>query len=118
MVAHAARGATATRPTRRSVRWLADPRVAGVLIFIQGALFMTVIMLAASMAPHVDFGAGAISDLGVIPETAALFNVSLILTGLLNIVAGSSIYLQRSSRWLLALFVAAGLGAIGAGLVP
>ena len=99
-------------------RWIHDPRLPGVLVFVQAAQFMTVIMLAASMAPGYDFGGGAISDLGVIPETATLFNVSLVLTGLLNLAAGSLLYLERPGRWLLAVYVAAGVGAIGAGLVP
>lgn len=95
-----------------------DGRLAGMLIFIQAAQFMTVIMVAASMAPGYDFGGGAISDLGVIPETAILFNASLLLTGLLNVAAAYLLDLWRTRRWLFAVSVAAGIGAIGAGLVP
>ena len=98
--------------------WIHDPRLPGVLVFVQAAQFMTVIMLAASMAPGYDFSGGAISDLGVVMETATLFNVSLVLTGLLNLAAGYLLYLERHGRWLFAVYVAAGVGAIGAGLLP
>jgi hypothetical protein len=43
---------------------------AGVVLFVLSALFLTVIMLAASMAPGYDITGGAISDLGVVEETA------------------------------------------------
>jgi hypothetical membrane protein len=79
---------------------------------------MTVIMLAASMAPDHDIAGGAISDLGVIQETALLFNVSLIAVGVLNIVGGYLLYRVHGRGWLLGLAVLAGLGATGAGLIP
>jgi hypothetical membrane protein len=50
-----------------------------VLFFTLAAQFMPAIMLAAAMAPDYDFGAVAISDLGVLPETALLFG-SIVLT--------------------------------------
>jgi hypothetical membrane protein len=118
MVTHEGQRPVVLGPTHRSTAWIHDPRLAGLLVFIQAAQFMTVIMLAASMAPGYDVGGGAISDLGVIGETATLFNGSLILTGVLNLAAGYLFYLERPSRWLLTVFVIAGVGAIGAGLVP
>ncbi len=63
-------------------------RVAGLLLFLLAAQFMTVIMLAASIAPGYDIAGGAISDLGVAEQTALLFNASLIAVGVLN-VAGA-----------------------------
>lgn len=92
--------------------------LAGVLFLGLAAQFMTVIMLAAAMAPDYDFGASAISDLGVIPETALLFNASLVLVGILNVAGGYYFYRGHGKRWLLAVFVLAGVGAAGAGLVP
>lgn len=82
------------------------------------AQFMTVIMLAAAVAPGYDFGGGAISDLGVIPETSLLFNGSVILAGLLNAAGGYYLASALDSRWLAALFALAGLGAVGVGLFP
>ena len=67
-------------------------RAPGVLLFVLAAQFMTVIMLAASMAPRYDVAGGAISDLGVISETALLFNLSLLAVGALNILGGYLLY--------------------------
>jgi hypothetical membrane protein len=93
-------------------------RVAGVLFFVLAAGFLTVVMLAASMAPGYDLPGGAISDLGAISETALLFNVTLVGVGVLNLVGGYLFYRAHGRPWILALFGLAGLGAIGAGLVP
>jgi hypothetical membrane protein len=92
--------------------------LAGVCFFALAAQFMTVIMLAAAMVPGYDFRGGAISDLGVFPETALLFNGSLALVGLLNLAGGYFFYRTHGKRWLLAVFALAGIGAIGAGLFP
>jgi hypothetical membrane protein len=101
-----------------SIRGVAfAPRtLAGVCFFALAAQFMTVIMLAAAMVPGYDFRAAAISDLGVFPETALLFNVSLVAAGVLNLAGGYFFYCSHGKRWLLAIFSLAGVGAIGAGL--
>jgi hypothetical membrane protein len=93
-------------------------RLAGALLFILAAQFMTVIMLGASMAPGYDLSGGAISDLGVIDETALLFNVSLVAVGALNVAAGAILFRTTGRRSILAVSTVAGLGAAGAGLVP
>ena len=110
-------------PAAHGVRDHADAvpaqlRLSGVLLFCLAAQFMTVIMLAASMAPGYDLNGGAISDLGVIDETALLFNASLIGVGVLNVASGLLLYRATGRRSILAIFTAAGLGAAGAGLVP
>nr|WP_225316375.1 MULTISPECIES: DUF998 domain-containing protein [Haloferax] len=98
---------------------LGDGRtLAGVLFFTLAAQFMTVIMLAAAMVPGYNFNTAAISDLGVFPETALLFNVSLVVVGVFNLLGGYAFYRTHGTRWLLALFGIAGLGAIVAGLFP
>jgi hypothetical membrane protein len=93
-------------------------RLAGILLWLLAAQFMVVIMLGASIAPGYDVAGGAISDLGVIPQSAMLFNASLVAVGLLNIVAGYALHRSEGRPWLLATFVVAGIGAAGAGLVP
>jgi hypothetical membrane protein len=90
----------------------------GVLLFLLAAQFMTAIMLAASIAPGYDMAGGAISDLGTYPETALLFNTSLMAVGLLNIAGGYAFFRIHGRRWILAVFVLAGVGATGAGLMP
>jgi hypothetical membrane protein len=102
-----------TRERSRSSLW-----VPGLLLFVLAAGFMTVVMVATSMAPNYDVQGGAISDLGVIGETAALFNGALLAVGALNIVSGYLLYRTHGRAWILAVFLLAGLGAIGAGLVP
>jgi hypothetical membrane protein len=91
---------------------------AGVLFIALGVAFVTGIMILASIAPAYDYGAAAISDLGVISQTALFFNVLLITVGTLNIIGGYLFYRDHGSRGLLGLYVVAGVGAIGAGLLP
>ena len=91
---------------------------AGVMFVILGAAFLTVTMLAASIAPEYDFNGGAISDLGVIDETALLFNVLLVVTGLLNAVGGYLLFTWHRRAWLLVVYLVGSAGAIGAGLLP
>ena len=102
----------------RDVGGALDRRVAGLLLFLLAAQFMTVIMLGASIAPDYEYGGAAISDLGAIRETAPLFNSSLIAVGALNLAAGWLLYRAHHRARLLALFTIAGVGAAGAGLVP
>lgn len=92
--------------------------LAGAAYALLSALFMTVIMLGASMAPGYDVAGGAISDLGVIPETALLFNATLIAVGLLNIAGGWLQHGAQRSQVALLVAILAGLGALGAGLFP
>lgn len=108
-----------TRPQTSERAAIIDARRgAGIVLFVLAAEFMTAIMLAASMAPGYDIGGGAISDLGVTSETSLLFNASLVFIGAMNIVGGFLLYRSHARLWVLATFVLAGLGAIGAGLFP
>jgi len=118
MASWTAHPVVATQSAADRARWLDDPRVPGFLLFALAAQFMVVIMLAASIAPAYDFAGGAISDLGVIDQTALLFNVSLVAVGLLNLAGGYLFHRAHRRGWVLATFALAGLGAIGAGIVP
>jgi hypothetical membrane protein len=102
----------------RSQPALRSHQLAGLALLAMAAGFMTVIMLAASIAPGYDFAGGAISDLGVIPETALLFNASLAAVGILNLFAGWLLFRSRRSVAVLAVFLLAGIGAVGAALFP
>ena len=93
-------------------------RLAGVSLVAAAALFMFVIMLGASMAPEYDMNTAAISDLGVFEETALLFNVTLVIVGVLIIVGGLLLQRVHAKAWITALFVVAGIGAVGAGIFP
>jgi len=91
---------------------------AGVSFAASAALFLTGIMVGASIAPGYDYHGAAISDLGVVAETALLFNALLVLVGSLNVVGGYLFYRSHRATWLLVIFALAGVGAIGAGLLP
>lgn len=95
-----------------------DHRLPGVLLFALAVQFMIAIMLAASMAPGYDFNEAAISDLGVIEQTALLFNLSLVAVGLLNLAGGYLLYRADGGMGRLAVFGLAGIGPIGAGVFP
>jgi hypothetical membrane protein len=93
-------------------------QLAGILFVALAAQFTTVIMLAAAMVPGYDFRGAAISDLGVFPETALLFNASLVAVGVFNLLGGYFFYRTHGERWILAVFALAGVGALGAGVFP
>lgn len=93
-------------------------RLAGACFFLLGAGFLIVTMLAASIAPGYDFHGAAISDLGVIEATAAMFNVLLVVVGLLNAGGGYLLYRLHRRAWILLLFLLAGVGAVGVGAFP
>lgn len=95
---------------------LSDRAVPGLLLLLAGATFMVGVMLAETMAPDYSMNANAISDLGTIPQSSALFNLTLVLTGLLTAAGGLLFHRHHSRRAVTALFLLAGLGAIGAGV--
>ena len=97
---------------------LGDLRVSGVLLFLVGVAFITVTMLLASVVPAYDYQGAAISDLGVIAESALWFNILLVTMGVLNITGGYLYYRSHRRLSLLALYVVAGIGTLGAGLFP
>jgi len=105
-----------THTARRPIDITRDQVTAGFLLFVLAAQFMTVIMLAASMVSRYDYQGAAISELGVTPETAGLFNLSLIVVGVLNILGGMVFRAAHRRASLLTIYVLAGLGAVGAGL--
>ena len=102
----------------RSIQAINDARLPGVLFLMVGSAFLIVTMLAASIAPGYDMHGGAISDLGVISETALLFNTLLIGIGVLNAVGGYLLARVHGRMWLFAIYLIAGIGAVGAGVFP
>jgi hypothetical membrane protein len=118
MATQAGAGSVPIRQAVHPVTDSLDLRAPGFLFFLLAAAFMIVTMLAASIAPAYDFHGGAISDLGVIDETAFLFNGLLMFIGACNVAGGYLLYRWHRRRWLLAVYVAAGIGAAGAGLIP
>ena len=109
---------TRARDRAGRVPLAADTRLAGGLFVLVGAGFLLVTMLAASIAPGYDFHAAAISDLGVISQTALLFTALLVTIGVLDLAAGILVGRASGSRSIAAAAVVAGVGAAGAGLAP
>jgi hypothetical membrane protein len=116
MISHA----STARPVPGAVDRLGghDLRLSGLAMFLAGAAFLTVTMLAASIAPGYDFHGGKISDLGVISETATLFNVTVAFVGGLNLAGGYLLYRAHRRGWLLAIYAIASIGAVGVGVFP
>ena len=95
---------------------LAHKTLAGVLFLIGSAFFLTAIMVGEAIAPGYSMHRDPISDLGIISETANLFNLSVLLLGLLTILGGYLLHRDGMKRWMTALFFIAGAGAIGVGI--
>lgn len=92
--------------------------MAGMLLAIGSAQFMTMMMIGEAIAPGYSMHDNAISDLGTIDETRLLFNASLFAIGLMNLVAGYFFFKVHEDRRLLIAFAIGGIGAMGAGLIP
>jgi hypothetical membrane protein len=91
---------------------------AGYLLALAAGQFLVLLMLGESIAPGYSMHENAISDLGTIAETELMFNASLFLLGLLNLVTGLILYKVLSSKVVLIVFALGSIGAMGAGLVP
>ena len=85
-----------------------------VLLFLLPVQFIIALLIGAAIAPGYSINTNAISDLGVIGATAWLFNGSLFLAGLLNIIGGYFLYRSYGRGWILPVFALAGIGAMGA----
>lgn len=90
--------------------------LAGVCFVALAGWFLTAMMLSAALVPDYVIGPSAISDLGVEPASALLFNLSLLSVGVLTVVGGYLFYRSHGTPWLLGAFALAGLGAFGAGV--
>ncbi len=90
-------------------------RVAGSLIFIGSAQLAIIIMVAESLYPGYSISGNYISDLGV-GSTALIFNLSMIVLGILAIIA--AFLLRRSSFGIFITILLAGIGSAGVGVFP
>lgn len=91
-------------------------QLAGLGFALLAGLFLTVIMLGAGLVAGYDVTNGAISDLGTAPESAFLFNSTLVLVGFLNLVATWLPVETCQRRGQLIIGTLAAIGAIGAGI--
>ncbi|GAB6947273.1 DUF998 domain-containing protein [Vulcanisaeta sp. JCM 16161] len=89
--------------------------VAGLLIFIGVAEFLLLMLIAEALYPGYSVSRNYISDLGVGP-TAVIFNFSIIIMGLLLIIA--AVLAWGLSRVFAITIALTGIGAMGVGIFP
>lgn len=92
-------------------------RWAGAILVVEAAQFLVALLVGSSIASGYRVRDEPFSDLGTIPATALLFNGSLVAVGVLNIVAGALWYRLERAPITGLIFLMAGVGAAGAGLV-
>lgn len=92
-------------------------RNAGTLLFLGGAQFILVLVIAEAIYPGYSVSRNYISDLGVGPA-AWIFNVSIVLLGATGILAAYLIQREYHQSIVPALFLLASVGAVGVGVFP
>lgn len=91
--------------------------MAGFLLLIGSVQFLLAMLVAEGMRPAYSVSADAISDLGV-GSTAALFNTSVALLGVLGLAGVYFYHRTHRKPWLTAVLGLAAIGPIGVGLFP
>ncbi len=94
-----------------------DRTFAGLLFAFGSVQFFLVMLVCEGALPGYSVSSQAISDLGVGP-TAALFNASVFLLGLLTIAGTYFYHRTHGIRWITILFLLAGIGPTGVGIFP
>jgi hypothetical membrane protein len=92
--------------------------IIGLLFTLSSAQFLLILMLGAAIAPDYSIHDDAISDLGVIPQTALLFNFSLFLFGLFLLIAAYLYHSIHNKLWITIMFISTAVGAIGVAFFP
>lgn len=92
-------------------------KLAGWCFGLGAAQYMILLMLCESIAPGYSMHDNAISDLGTITETRAIFTMTMVLLGLCIIVPIYIVSDIWGDRVVLALGVVGALGVIGAGVI-
>ncbi len=94
-----------------------DRTLTGLLLFFGSAQFLLVMLVCEGALTTYVVSSQAISDFGVGP-TAALFNASIILLGLLILASAYFYHRTHGVIWVTVPFLLAGVGPIGVGLFP
>jgi hypothetical membrane protein len=94
-------------------------KVAGALLFLGGAQFSVGLVVAEAVYPNYSVSKNYISDLGVWGNpSAAVFNPSIFLFGLLIMAGAYLIQREFKARYVALFFMLAGLGSAGVGVFP
>src|SRR2546426_9033951 len=93
-----------------------DRRLAGLLLFASTAVFLIAHIVAEAVAPTYSVSSNAISDLGV-RAGAPIFNTAMVVLGALLLLTTYFFYRTFHDRIVSGLQFAAGVGAMGVGIV-
>jgi len=94
---------------------LVHGKIAGIIVFVAVAQFILSVTVAEDIFPGYSVSNNAISDLGV-GTTAPIFNGSIIVLGLLLIIA--AVLIRSMSHPFSISLILSGVGSIGVGLFP
>ncbi len=92
-------------------------KIAGTLLFVGTAQFLFMMILAEMLYPGYSVANNFISDLGV-GATAPIFNSSIILFGVMLVLAGFFIRRGYKDEYYPEVVALSGVGALGVGLFP
>ena len=92
-----------------------DRKMAGLLLYVGSAQFLIGLMAAAAVDPGYSIRSNFISDLGV-RAGATIFNGSIIVLGLLILLAAYFLQRVTTKLWFTILVMVAGIGAMGVGV--
>ena len=113
--------------TTAGIAWATSARLAGSLLFVAGAMILMGIITAEALYPlPFTTGGNEISDLGgtrppdglVFQPSATIFNVSMIVIGVLLTVASLLVHRAFVRRSVTIPLAVLGLGALGVGVFP
>jgi hypothetical protein len=93
------------------------PARVGLILVAEASFFLIAAILSAAFAPGTALFDSNLSEFGALQSTAASFNVLLIGVGLLNFLAAHFWRRDYSGRLASFIFLLAGIGAVGAGVV-
>ena len=95
-----------------------DRRTLAGLVFAVGTVqFLLAVLAAEGMRPGYSVSTDTISELGG-QSTAPLFNTSVVVLGLLTLVAAYLYHGTHRRLWITVPFSLAGIGAVGVGVFP
>ena len=93
-------------------------KVAGVLVLFGCVQFLLFLITAEALYPGYSVSENYISDLGVCPETAYIFNSSVFLLGVITVICAYFVHRVYNFRLFSVFIVLMGIGAMGVGLFP
>lgn len=92
-------------------------RIAGLLCFVAASQFLIIMLICEALYPGYSISENMISDLGI-GSTAAFFNSSIIILGLLIILSAITFHSFHKNGIFTILLSLTGMGAMGVGIFP